>query len=86
MGTVKKIDREIAGYWQQLTTVQKEAVLGVVKTFAVAKEEYDRWNDKNFIADMDKRTAALENGDVKGYSWTEVKKRAIRSLKTQKVK
>lgn len=86
MGTVKKIDKEIAGYWPQLSTVQKEAVLEVVKTFAVSKEEYDRWNDKNFIAEIDKRTAELDNGSVKGYSWTEVKKRAIRSLKTQKAK
>ncbi len=86
MGTVKKIDKEIAGYWPQLSTVQKEAVLGVIRTFAVAKEEYDRWNDKNFIAEMEKRTAELESGDMKGYSWAEVKKRAARSLKTQKVK
>jgi uncharacterized UPF0160 family protein len=86
MGTLKNIDKEIAGYWAQLNTVQKEAVLGVVKTFAVAKEEYERWNDKNFIAEMDKRTSELENRNGKGYSWTEVKKRARKSLKTQKVR
>jgi len=60
MGTIKTMDREIAGYWQQLNAVQKEAVLGVMKIFAGAKEEYDRWNDKNFIAEMNKRTAELE--------------------------
>lgn len=86
MGTIKTIDKEIAGYWPKLSSVQKEAVLGVVKTFAVAKEEYDRWNDKNFIMEMDRRTAELESGNVKSYSWTEVKKRARKSLKTQKAK
>ncbi|MBC7874142.1 MAG: hypothetical protein H7Y01_09115 [Ferruginibacter sp.] len=86
MGTIKTIDKEIAGYWPQLSTLQKEAVLGVVKTFAVAKEEYDRWNDKDFIAEMNRRTAELESGNVKGYSWDEVKKRARKSLKAQKTK
>ncbi|MCY7310123.1 MAG: hypothetical protein SGI96_00485 [Bacteroidota bacterium] len=86
MGTINTIDKEIAGYLPQLSAVQKQAVLGVIKTFAVEKEEYDRWNDKNFITEMDGRTAELENGSVKGFSWTEVKKRARKSLKTQKMK
>lgn len=86
MGAVTKMDKEVAGYWLQLSTLQKEAVLGIIRTFAFAKEEHDRWNDKNFITEMDRRTTELESGDVKGHSWSDVKKRAIKSLKTQKPK
>jgi predicted transcriptional regulator len=43
MGAVKLIDEEIKQYLQHLNTKQKQAVLGVVKTFAA--EQQDWWDE-----------------------------------------
>ena len=41
--------------------------------------EYDRWNDNEFLDEMNNRVNDLETGKVKGYSWEEVKQRAKKS-------
>ncbi|MCA0398872.1 MAG: hypothetical protein LCH51_15845 [Bacteroidetes bacterium] len=43
MGAVKLIDEEITQYLQHLNARQKQAVLGVVKTFAA--EQADWWDE-----------------------------------------
>lgn len=43
MGAVKLIDEEITQYLQHLNAKQKQAVLGVVKTFAA--EQQDWWDE-----------------------------------------
>lgn len=40
-------------------------------------EDYDRWNDEAFVAEMVKRSEDLQSGKVKGVSWEEVKKKAL---------
>lgn len=40
-------------------------------------EDYDRWNDEEFVAEMVKRSEDLKSGKVKGVSWDEVKKKAF---------
>jgi hypothetical protein len=44
------------------------------------------WNDKAFIAEIDKRIAQLETGKTKGYTWAEVRKQAAKTLKSVKDK
>jgi hypothetical protein len=83
MGAAKPIVQEITHYLGQLNTEQQKAVLTVVKTFA--KEE-SWWKDKSFIAEMDRRFAELENGDVKGNSLDEIEASARKSGKTRKKK
>lgn len=84
MGAAKLLDTEINQYLSLLTDKQKEAVLTVVKTFAEEGAEYDHWNDKSFVAEMDKRVGELESGEVKGISWEEVKQKARQSSKARK--
>ena len=83
MGVAKTVDKEITYYLGHLSTKQKEVVLSVVKTFA---GEEDRWNDKAYIAEMDRRVAEMENGEVKGHTWEDVKQRARQSPKLNKRK
>lgn len=49
------------------------------------EEEYDRWNDKVFVNEMEKRSAELISGEVKGIPW-EVAKRKILNSSTVKRK
>ena len=58
----KPLINEITQYLGQLNEQQQKAVLGVVKTFA---KDQDWWDDKSFIAAMDRRFAELESGKVK---------------------
>jgi hypothetical protein len=44
------------------------------------------WNDKTFIAEIDRRIDELETGKTKGYTWIEVKAQAAQSLKSAKAK
>jgi TonB-dependent SusC/RagA subfamily outer membrane receptor len=82
MAIPKPLDKEINSYLSLLNTKQKEAVLTVVKTFA--GDEYNWWDDKEFVAELDRRTAELESGKVKGYTWEEVKQGARQAYKNRK--
>ena len=83
MGAVKLLDKEITQYLRQLSIPQKEAVLSVIKTFA---REEAWWNDKAYIAEMDKRFAELESGKVKGITLDELEAGARLSYKNRKQK
>lgn len=41
------------------------------------------WKDAGFVAEMDRRMAELESGEVNGYTWDEVKQRAKDPLKSK---
>jgi hypothetical protein len=87
MSTATVLDKQINNYLVQLNMKQKRAVLSVVKTFAVEKEQkYSPWEDESFVAEMDKRVAGLESGKVKGHTWEEVKRNAKQSQKPGKKK
>lgn len=84
MGVVKPIDKEINHYLEYLNTDQKKAVLGVVKSFA--RDEYPWWEDKKFVKELDRRTAELESGKVKGLTLDELEKGAKEAYKARKQK
>lgn len=43
--------------------------------------EYDHWKDKEFIAEMEKRSADFKAGKTETKSWEEVKSRLLAKLK-----
>lgn len=84
MNTARSLDQEITQYLTQLNTKQKEAVLTVVKTFVEEQQEYDYWNDKSFIAELDRRTTEFEKGKAKVYTLDELEAGARESFKERK--
>ena len=42
---------------------------------------YNKWEDPEFVQEMDKRVNELESGLDKGYTWDEVKALARKSVK-----
>jgi hypothetical protein len=81
MGAATPLVSQITNYLGQLNQEQQRAVLGVVKTFA--REE--PWlSNKQYLAEMDKRFAEMENGKVKGISFDELKTHARQSYKKTK--
>lgn len=50
------------------------------------EEVYDYWNDKNFTAELEKRSADFKSGKVKGVKWEDSKFRLLSSSKTLKRK
>lgn len=85
MGTAKSIDKQINHFLPRLSSRQKETVLTVVKTFA-EEAETDRWKDKTFMAEMNRRFSDMENGKVKTYTLEEVEAEARQSFKKKKNK
>ena len=85
MATPKTLDKEINHFLPRLSSRQKETVLNVVKTFAEEGEE-DIWDDENFIAELDKRTAEYENGKIKPLKLDELENNARKSYKAKAVK
>jgi len=45
------------------------------------EEDYDYWNDKNFVAELEKRSADLKSGTTEGVSWEEAKATILDSVK-----
>jgi putative addiction module component (TIGR02574 family) len=84
MQAVKPLDKEITHYLGYLNADQKKAVLGVVKNFA--REEYAWWEDKDFVKELDRRTAELESGKVKGITLDELESRVRAAYKNRKRK
>jgi hypothetical protein len=86
MGVAKKLDQQINDYLGQLNPKQKKAVLTVVKTFAEEQLESDLWEDKEFVAEMNKRFEEMESGKVRLHTLEEAETYARQSYKNKKRK
>ena len=84
MGAAKLLDREITHYLGHLNEQQKKVVLSVVKSFA--GEEDSWWEDKAFVAEMDRRFEEMKNDSVKTFTLEEAEAKARQSYKTGKRK
>ena len=73
MDTAKKLDKQINDYLMLLNSRQKKAVLTVVEAFAKEQRSYDIWEDADFIAELDRRTANYESGKSKVLTFDQVK-------------
>ncbi len=80
------IDKKINDYLIKLNSKEKKAVLGVVKTFADKHVNDEVWDDKTYLAEMNKRFKDYESGKVKTYSLDEVENRARAAYKAKRNK
>jgi len=46
--------------------------------------KYEWWEDEELVAELDKRSAALESGEDKGKTWEEVREHLIKRIKRVK--
>lgn len=83
MEEAKPLVNEITQYLGQLNLQQKKAVLSVVKSF-VLEDEW--WNDKKYMAEMDRRFTEMETGKVKGFTLDEAENKVRQSYKNMKTK
>ena len=83
--SIVSVEKQIDSYLARLNNTQKKAVLTVVKTIALAQEDYaDIWDDKDFVNEMNERTADYEKGTVKLYKFEDMKKAAVAGYKAKK--
>jgi hypothetical protein len=47
---------------------------------------YNKWDDPEFVAEMEERVKAMENGTDKGRTWEEVKEAARLAIKAKTAK
>ena len=80
------IDKQINTYLGQLNSKEKEVVLGVVKTFVENRQDDDLLEDKNYLAEMDRRFKEMESGKVRLYTLDEAEAAARQSYKAGKRK
>lgn len=81
MGAIK-VETQIDNYLSLLTSSQKLTILNVVKTIAMAGEEYDNiWKNEVFKNEMESRTASYEKGTARLLKFEEMKKKAISANK-----
>ena len=79
------LEKEIIDYLTILSPQEKEEVLSVVKTIALAHNDYDNiWEDKAFEEEMDSRVASFENGTAKTFTFEEMKKATVEDYQTKK--
>jgi len=82
MLATNSIDKKITTLLPSLSTSQKKAVLGVIKSYV---EDNPR-EDELFIKEMDRRTAEYESGKVKGYTFEETMAAARKSYAAKQKK
>ena len=82
MATAKPLDKQITYYLGHLSVHQKEVVLSVVKTFA--GEDESLWDDKKYMAEMNRRFAEMESGKTSGYTLEEMEAGARQAYKNRK--
>jgi putative addiction module component (TIGR02574 family) len=73
------IDKQINTYLGKLNAKEKEAILGVVKTFVENKE--DDPEDTAFIAELDRRVTEFESGKAKTLTLDQLETRARKAYK-----
>lgn len=83
MSAAMELAEEIVHYLARLNVKQQKAVLAVVKSYAM---EESAKNDKSFLAEMEKRLAELESGEIKALTLDELESRARQSFKNRKRK
>jgi hypothetical protein len=66
---VPSLDKEFNKYWLLLTPVQKESLLGVIKSFVIPRE---RISAEQYNQEIDEAIARVEAGEF--YSQQEVEK------------
>ena len=49
-------------------------------------QPYNKWDDAEFVAEMEARIASMEDGTDKGHTWEEVKENARLALKAKNAK
>lgn len=83
LSTIEKtIEKQIEDYLSQLSPSQKETVLSVVKTIANATQEQEEfWEDKDFVKEVERRTAEYENGTARLYKFENMKNNIISKYK-----
>lgn len=84
MAELKPLEKEITQYLGRLSTQQQEVVLSVVKTFAGKEEPW--WDDKKYLAEMNRRFAEMGNGKLKGYTLEEMEEGAREAYKNREGK
>lgn len=83
MSAAKPLVNEITQYLPQLNPQQQKAILSVVKSFV---QEDEWWNDKKYVAEMDRRFTEMETGKVKGLTLDEAENKVRQSYKKLKRK
>jgi phage tail tube protein FII len=83
MSAAKPLVNQITQYLGQLNSQQQKTVLSVVKSFV---QEEDWWNNKTYMAEMDRRFSEMESGTVKGLTLDEAEKKVRQSYKNSKGK
>ncbi len=79
------VEKQIGGYLSLLNLRHKKTVLSVVKTIAEAQQEYGNiWEDKDFVKEMDSRTANYENGTAGMLQFNDLKNAAIAGYKAKR--
>lgn len=78
------IDKQITTYLGQLNSKEKEAVLGVVKTFIENKQDEHSGEDKAYIAELDRRASEYESGRAKVITLDQLEATARKAYKGKK--
>ncbi|NII26647.1 addiction module protein [Pseudoflavitalea sp. X16] len=60
--------------------------MSVARAIAEKQHDDDLWENKDFIAELDRRTAEFETGKVKGLSFDELTTRTKQAYKNRKRK
>ena len=78
--TTTTIRKKLADYINVADDKKIKAIYTLLEN-EIEDEEYDKWNDKNFVTEMNRRKDEYKNGSAKLYTFDEVETRTKQALK-----
>jgi len=76
--TAIQIKKQLHEYIDAVDSKKLKAIYTVMEQDI--KSHTDIWEDKDFIAELDRRSKSMLDGTAKTYTWEEVQQNAIRAL------
>jgi putative addiction module component (TIGR02574 family) len=59
-----------------------DVLLDYIESDMKPEVAYNKWDDADFVAEMERRAKSLEDGTDKGHTWEEVKANARKAVKS----
>ena len=70
--------------YEYIRVAEEKKVKAIFTMAEDSIDNYDRTKDKEFLADIDKRSADYKSGKVNGIPWEDAKKQILASRKIKK--
>lgn len=79
--TTEAIRHKLHNYIEMAEAKKVKAIYAILE--GEINDDFSQWKDKEFIAELDRRTDEYKSGRVKGVAWEDVKNNILHPVKKE---